>query len=87
MSDEEDAPDIPIYYTAAATALELEPLSESEFLQWVFDVVAARELHEVEEWLMLDGTVLKEPHPEKSWARGILGRGDSVSLPKPVRRS
>ncbi len=33
--------------------------------------MAMRELHEVEEWLRLDGVPLREPHTAK-WHRDIL---------------
>mgnify|MGYP001588982197 CR=1 FL=1 len=45
---------------------------EAQFLRWAHSVFRRRVLHELDEWLRLDGTPLIEPHPEK-FSRGILG--------------
>lgn len=66
--------------TTSLSRDELRPLGRDEILQFVFDTVAKRELHEIEEWLRFDGTPLKEPHPAKCH-RGILGDGTSLDQP------
>lgn len=49
--------------TAALDAKQLSAMNETSFLQFAFDTVAKRELHEVEEWLRLDGQPLRNPTP------------------------
>jgi hypothetical protein len=70
----------PLMLTAAFSASDLRQLDEHAFLASIFDTVARRELHEVEEWLRYDGAPLKEPHPGK-WHRGVLGDGTSLVQP------
>lgn len=71
----------PLDYTAPLKADELRGLDEKHFLQFVFDTIAKRELHEVEEWLRLDGRPLYEPHPVVLGHRGVLGDGTSIQPP------
>lgn len=68
----------PLMLTAALNAQQLGAMNEETFLQFAFDTVSQRELHEVEEWLRIDGKPLKEPHPDR-WHRGILGDGTSLN--------
>lgn len=49
----------------------------SQLLDWAFQVVSRRELHEVEEWLRLGGRPLRAPHPGRG-VPGILGDGTST---------
>lgn len=49
----------------------------TDLLRWVFGVVERRELHEVEEWLRLDGVPLRAPHPGRG-VPGLLGNGRST---------
>lgn len=74
-----------VSYASVLTAEALARMDERGFLAWIFDVVSQRELHEVEEWLRLEGRPLREPHPER-YRRGILGDGTSLLQP-PVDRS
>jgi len=70
----------PLMFTSALSRDELRPLDRDDVLRFIFDTVAKRELHEVEEWLRYDGQPLKEPHPAK-WHRGVLGDGTSLDPP------
>jgi len=71
-----------LMYTAALSRVELNALDRNAFLQFAFDTIAKRELHEVEEWLRLEGVPLREPHPAMHH-RGILGDGTSLDPPIP----
>ena len=70
-SERPNAPPIPVVYTDALEAKKLGVLTEGAFLRWIYEVVEKRVVHELREWLRLDGQPLIEPHPEK-WSRGIL---------------
>jgi hypothetical protein len=67
----------PLMYTTQIPKQRLDDFSRDLFLRTVFATVTARELHEVEEWLRLDGEPLFEPHPETGH-RGVLGDGTSL---------
>lgn len=54
----------------------LETMSRDDVLAWAFDVFRRRELHEVEEWLRLNGQPVFAPHPGRG--TGILGDGTST---------
>ncbi len=71
----------PLILAAAFPTVDLRKLDERGFLQSIFDTVARRELHEVEEWLRYGGPPLKEPHPAK-WHRGVLCDGTSLVQPR-----
>lgn len=77
-----EVPVVPIMYTATAPRERVEAADEATVLRWVLDVLSARLLHEVEEWLRLDGQPVVEPHPEKGWLRGVIGSGRSTELPQ-----
>ena len=68
----------PLMFTSVIGGDELTAITRDIFLQRVFDTLVLRELHEVEEWLRLEGVPLREPHPAKHH-RGILGDGTSLS--------
>ena len=72
----------PLMLTAALSRKQLGAMNELSFLRFAFDTVAQRELHEVEEWLRIDGKPLKEPHPA-AHHRGVLGDGTSLDTIHP----
>lgn len=73
---------VPVTFTEARTRQEWEHWEEAQFLWWVREVLKKRVLHELDEWLRLDGRPLVEPHPEKGWKRGLLNL-DAPPLPLP----
>lgn len=63
---------IDVDYTEAIDAVRLAPMDRDALLRWAFGIFEKRAVHEVEEWLRLDGVPLYAPHP---------GRGPSVLGP------
>lgn len=86
-AEEPDAEDpsgvgmISVVYTSSIPPAELAKLDLHGLLRYVFDAVAKRALHEVEEWLRYEGRPVYEPHPQRQH-RGILGDGTSTTLPE-----
>ena len=72
----------PLMLATTLASAVLNQMSESGLLQFIFDTVVQRELHEIEEWLRYDGNPLKEPHPNLG-KRGVLGNGTSLEQPVP----
>jgi hypothetical protein len=46
----------------------LERAKLEDILWWAREVCRAAALHEVDEWLKLDGKHVTNPHPELTWA-------------------
>lgn len=67
---------IPVVLTHAVHDEELAVFDRDRLLKWAFDVIVRREVHEVEEWLRVDGAPVYSPHPGREV--GILGNGTST---------
>lgn len=68
--------EIDVVLTEAIQHDLLELMDREDVLAWAFDVFRRRELHEVEEWLRLNGQPVFAPHPGRE--TGILGDGSST---------
>jgi len=77
------APPLPVTFTEARTRFEWMYWDERQFLWWIREVLMKRVLHELDEWLRLDGRPLVEPHPEKGWTRGVLDPSAPSPPPRP----
>lgn len=73
-NSEKPGEEIEVVYTDTRPRAEWQHWTERQLLTWIRDVVRTRLLHEMDEWLRLDGVPLREPHPEKGWNRNALER-------------
>lgn len=69
--------EIDVVLTEAIENDKLTAMRREDVLAWAFDVFRRRELHEVEEWLRLNGQPVFAPHPGRG-KPGILGNGRST---------
>jgi hypothetical protein len=69
--------EIDVVLTESIEHDRLERMSREDVLAWAFEVFRRRELHEVEEWLRLNGQPVFAPHPGRG-KPGILGNGRST---------
>lgn len=69
--------EIDVVLTEALAEDRLARMDRDDVLAWAFGVFERRELHEVEEWLRLNGQPLRAPHPGRG-KPGILGDGTST---------
>jgi hypothetical protein len=69
--------EIDVVLTEAIQNEELARMSREDVLARAFEVFRRRELHEVEEWLRLNGQPVFAPHPGRG-KPGILGNGRST---------
>lgn len=69
--------EIDVVLTEALQEARLAHMDRHDVLAWAFGVFERRELHEVEEWLRLNGQPLRAPHPGRG-KPGILGNGVST---------
>ena len=72
----EDPAYVPVVYTWTISKEELGHMHREALLRWAFDIIAKRVLHEVEEWVKLDGVRIYQPHPGRGTS--ILGPGTST---------
>jgi hypothetical protein len=63
---------VDVMYAHTFSFRDLSAMDEQWFLREVRAVIEKRVLHELDEWLRIDGKPLVEPHPEKGWRRGAL---------------
>lgn len=69
--------EIDVILTESLADTVLAHMDRDQVLAWAFGVFERRELHEVEEWLRLNGQPLRAPHPGRG-KPGILGVGRSA---------
>lgn len=75
---------IPIYYSAITgektdeplrthfCGNNLEHLTEKHLILAIENQIRQAEIHEMEEWLKLNGKLLRDPHPERDHGREIF---------------
>lgn len=54
---------IPLYQIISFTGDALEHMDEKEMLMRIYNGLIEFEIHEMNEWLKVDGKCFKEPHP------------------------
>lgn len=72
-NSEKPGENLPVVLTDTLEAQQLHRMERLAFLGWVYEVFKQRVIHELNEWLRVEGAPLIEPHPEKGWNRGVLG--------------